>query len=54
MRISIDDLKLLDTLILRLDEMKPSAPDRVWIRLFKASLEQHFVPAFHAADGGAS
>jgi hypothetical protein len=54
MRITIDDLKLLDSLIIRLDQTTPTSPDRTWLKLFKAAIEQRFVPACHAADGGAS
>jgi hypothetical protein len=50
MQVTISDLKLLDSLIVALDERSPSSPDFVWLKLFKSSIEQRFVTAFHAKE----
>jgi hypothetical protein len=54
MHITIDDLRHLDSLITALDQRTPKSPDYRWLRLYKDAIERRFVPAFHAADGGAS
>ena len=38
-----NDLKALDTILIRLDQ-QPIEPDRTWLRLCKGAIEDAFIP----------